>query len=538
MSETTSPSTESRVEQLPGQLAFEELAPKPDGRLHEAWKKFGGFICKTALWAGLGAGLGAIVAPAVSPSEVEVGPHDALVEPTIDGTVTIDLGPGDTLERPSDQLLGARITIKGLHGNNEHDDNDNVIDDNAAAYANLLSDTEQIKSDSMQAVIDKAKLGGLLGAITAAGLFGLLYFSHGPRRRHELSGFYHNNRRKLTAGILAGGLAFSTVGMAAWINSESDVAQATSSLKGTPLEGWTIESPYVREGVSEILGYIERNEQTAADFRSALAKETKQHPILGTDDASFTMVVVGNTKCNMVLPPSIGELVDLSGARYFVAPGDMVFSGSSVENTCVSSMAYHTKEAERITAMGNHSSDETEQAASEEGFVTLDRKPVRVSDRLFLGDDSPRRSGLAQDTVQEREETETEMGWQLATIACKQQDGVFAMVTNEPHAVEPSSESGCTTLNLTAGYETSLVEKIGGDGQISWYFTAGDATGTRDGTINLGEPNDVAEVSILKFNKQINQLLAYQTIKFLPDRRVEIASPVYGLYGFDVPPTG
>jgi hypothetical protein len=213
---------------------------------------------------------------------------------------------------------------------------------------------------------------------------------------------------------------------------------------------------------------------------------------LVADKNTFTAVVVGNIKCNMVLPQSIGAIAHESDASYLMVSGDMVFSGTSYEDTCVSSMAYHAShensDLHKVTSAGNHSSDETEKEATKDGFTALDRKVVSIGDRTFLGDDSPRRSVIAQGTHAERRETEAEMGQKIAELACEQKQPVFAIMFNEPHAAESSTETGCATLIVAAGEETSVAETTHADGTKSWYVIAGNATGTKAGSINLGNP--------------------------------------------------
>ena len=523
MTEVPEVSIESNVEQVPGQLAFEDLMPKTSEKLQTWWHKSRRFVGKMALVGALGFAAGAVVTPVIAPPEIVAGPHDATVNPTLDGQMTLDLGPADTATRPSNVYLGAHVTIKGLHG--DGDDQNTGISNSIGTYANLF-DPEKIRSDAVNAIKDRAIKGGVWGSFVLMSGFAALYDSYGERRRVELAESWLRHRRQFMPLGLAGSLALGSAGAFVWTESRSSQsAQASAELDGTPFEGWTVHSSLLRSGVAEFVNVLESNERTARAYETNLQKESKKSPILEADKTSFTVVVVGNIKCNMVLPPSMGEVVRESKSTYFIVPGDLPFSGSSFENSCVSSVAFRTKGVNKVISLGNHSSETTEEQTKHEDFTSLNRKPVTIDGRTFLGDDSPRRSAFAQGTTQERRETEREMGQDVANKACAHKEPMFAVIFNEPSAAQPSAERACATLVVAASEESSLVEITSPAGKKTWYFLAGDATGTSDESVNLGNPTDVQEITVLKFSKETAVLKARQTISFYPDHSVEIPQP-------------
>lgn len=246
---------------------------------------------------------------ATATAEASLGPHEARYEVTVDGEVTVDLGPLGTLviDSPAPAGIGVRVVVKEIpRGVDAFGDVDTLeaLADDLERYVQFFSAPEATITVAVRALVADAVTRTLvmataLGVVLVGGRWLL-----GPARRAELAAGVRAHRTVVAA------VAALVVVVPTTVTASTDralergpTAAASRVFDGTPLEGARITGRlagvidtyggYVvdayRENEEFYTGVQENllaawEERTLAEERAAAAREARRATAPGAQD--------------------------------------------------------------------------------------------------------------------------------------------------------------------------------------------------------------------------------------------------------------
>lgn len=200
-------------------------------------------------------------------ADLTLGPHEALYEVTVDGIVTIDLGPVGTIEvdSPAPLGLGVRATLKEIPADLEAVGSRTsleALDDDLAAYLQFFTGPQATIHHVTEALVaDAARRALVCAGLSVAGL-GALGLLLGRTRRTELLRRFAPHTVTL-AGAFVLVLVAATASNAAAARARLEAQPASTVFAGTSFEGARITgrlAGVIEEYGGKLLGMYETNE--------------------------------------------------------------------------------------------------------------------------------------------------------------------------------------------------------------------------------------------------------------------------------------
>lgn len=475
-----------------------------------------------------------------APTPVHAGPHNADINIAFDGNATVDGGPLGQIEKPIDIKiplldistgLGAKITVKDAPSLfNEDPNNLNFSNKNVRSYTNLFTDYEsdinEWKTEILGSWLAFAALGNLalLGAVSLRKKFGddeKIY-----RAINNLGG------QNLARAFLAASITLASFAPIIVQKSQSSPdANVSQAFNGTALEGAHVSGIMqflVNKLGADALKFIENTEDfydtAAANLRTAY----KNSAPLTANDSSFLAVTAFGWHCNIGgISRELSEVVSLYKPELYIDGGDMVFSGTELEDMCVKTVSDAVGDIDKVLSPGDHDSVTTIRQAEKYGFQVLDGKVQKIHGVPMLGDASARVTKFGEGIRPRHNQTEAEIGYDLMGKACSRLRSPL-LVVNEPGAAEASVEYGCADLAL-AGGRRNTYDTTG----LSPYFVSGSAGGAADSELTIGpiSGTNPAAINVMEIDKESGRVLRIQSVLTYGDKSVFIEEPVLTPFG-------
>ena len=418
-----------------------------------------------------------------SSAKIVLASHDAVVRPTFDGRVQLDMGPYLPDLRTSS---GGRVGVAVQMGKTKA----TTTPELAQRYATIAARPDA----EVRRVTDAVRGLGLTAALRAA-LIGLvpigLWVLVGPRRRAEL------RRPGWRSGVVVLWVAV-TVGTLAtqpW-RPDPEPAQTTRWLPvqdavpevavPSGLTGWEIQGGLVTQGTRRLLsslfdtydrskvfyaGVIERVDEIADQLREPVEDDT-------------VAVLVSDRHDNIGMDEVVRAVADEAGASVVLNAGDDTSTGEPWEEFSLSSLdtAFEGYDA-KVAVSGNHDNGTfVNRHLASLGWTHLDGEAVEPFGGVRItGVDDPRSSGLGT----WREETDlsfAEVKERIAEDVCEldeQGDRIATLLVHDANLGATALARGCTDLVL-AGHLHAQVgpdRVLGENGEFGYTYTNGTTGG-------------------------------------------------------------
>ncbi len=431
---------------------------------------------------------------------VVVASHDAVVTPTLDGSVVGRTGP----LRPDLRLTsGGPIGVDLLLGKTQSDS----VEELFARYAFIASEPETQVAKVADAVRDMAVSAALRGA--ALGLVPLAtWWLLGSHRRGQLFRGVRTRR-----GIL-GGVLLLAVPLLLWQPWASDEDTQESQGEWEPLEAFMagFAVPAEAEGIeirnSPTTVQTQRLIQSAVDtyekskdFYDRAAADAEDIAVRQPSEDETVALVVSDRHDNIGMDRVARAIGDRGGASVVLDAGDDTSTGQPWEAFSLDSLDGAFGDLDRYAVAGNHDTGPVGASYLDAlGWSLPDGSPVEAPwGGLLLGVDDPRSSGLG-DWRDETGLSFAEVGERLADAACDAEERISTLLVHDANLGREALDRGC--VDLVLGGHTHVQDgpdAVEGDGRTGYTFTNGTTGGAAYAIAIGSKPRRDADVTLVTY---------------------------------------
>jgi hypothetical protein len=424
-----------------------------------------------------------------STEELVLGSHDALVQPTLDGWVRLDMGPYlPDLRTPA----GGRIGVAVQMGKTTATTTPELAERYAAIAARPEAEVSRVEQAVTTIAVDAA-LGALAIGLTPIALWVLV----GPRRRAQLWRRRWRPVRdwRVSLAVVAAAALILMLVPKPW-DPEADRVRpdvwlpvqdaVTDVTVPQGLDGWEIQGGLVTRGTRRLLsslfdtydrskvfyaGVIDRVDAIAAELRQPEEDET-------------VAVLVSDRHDNIGMDRVVRAVADEAGATVVLSAGDDTSTGETWEAFSLDSLdsAFRGYDA-RVAISGNHDNGTfVDRHLKSLGWTHLDGKPVTAfGDVRITGVDDPRSSGLGT----WRDETDlsfAEVEERITDDVCgldEQDERIATLLVHDANLGRTALARGCTDLVLGGHVHAQIGpdRRVGTNAKAGYSYTNGTTGG-------------------------------------------------------------
>lgn len=434
-------------------------------------------------WLAVSIGAGLLIFLNSSTTTVLAG-HETTVQPTLDGSVTIELGPYlPGLRYPLDGTVGAQLLLGRTTAQN--------YDDLIERYAIIASQPQGQIERVRGAVVELARGAALDGAIVGLA-FPALWMLVGRRRRRELlrAGW---RRTTLVVLVVAGLVVLMirpwqggapVVGESRW-RPVADVLPAGVPVPEeiAPLQ---VDADLLTAGTRSLITSALDTYRSSLDFYGriidAVPDITSELRTPAEDET--VALIVSDRHDNIGMDPVARAIGDAAGATILLDLGDDTSVGGSWEAFSLESLDSAFADWEhRFVALGNHDNgDFVPEHFESLGFHVLDGEIVEVEDGLrLLGVPDPRSSGLGNWRSEPGISFDAQRQQLKETVCAADADGerISTLAVHDANLGNGALAAGCVDLvvggHLHVQEGPDLVESE--DGRRGYSYTNGTTGG-------------------------------------------------------------
>ncbi|HSX06546.1 MAG TPA: hypothetical protein VLG92_02405 [Candidatus Saccharimonadia bacterium] len=513
----------------------------------------------TLACSGLAGGIAGGVEAGVTPTGIELGPHQATAQFTpSDSRFRIDLGPLGSADRPSNwEMGGVKIVVKEIPvpANQTALGNAGAT---ASQYEQLLADPNHIEKAAIHTVATRIEHNSIEGAAlfgaAGLGLYGLTVRQrHRKQQTHasalqtisELENLTEEQRNTLLGGInttprswsrLCGGvmvasmLLLTACGDSSTQHTKAPDQTADHILDGTPLQGFRLHGALlellVDEGGGRLKDFIRTNntyyDQVAANFNHTFTEKFQETP-LAHDNLVYVLSISDN-HCNIGMDRVHGAIAKAFRVAGVIDSGDMTMSGTRAEEECVSSEADALTAPGRklLLAAGNHDSPTIEDLATKHGFSVLSLGTTTdLAGLKVMGTSDPNQSQVGVKIHPRGIETVTDVAGALARAARIQHPDI--LVAHEPEMIQPALDEGDAPFGIAGHTHTFVPPQETNQYTGSFMMIEGTSGGAKKDTLTIGPLQQTAVETVVVFDKTTKQAVGYYLIQTQPDQTVTIS---------------
>ncbi|MDN4174595.1 metallophosphoesterase [Nocardioides sp. SOB77] len=414
---------------------------------------------------------------------VSLASHDAVVRPTLDGTVVVRTGP----VLPDLRLdSGSRIGVDVRLGKTEATTLDELVQ--RYAYIGTQPEGPRVRVTGVVASMarDAAVRGGVIALVPL-----LVWAAVGRDRRREL---LRRGRswRGAVAVVLVAGLV--VVLLEPWRSDDEPVDDARAWVPFAQWLGASVPLPEELAGL-EVRGDVTTS-QTKRLVESAVDTymRSKQWYAAAAEDAAgldvrepaedeTVALLVSDRHDNIGMDEVARAIGDAGGATAVLDAGDDTSTGKPWEAFSLDSVTAAFEDLDRYGVAGNHDHGSfVRDYLADRGWTMLDASDGEVVDgpggAPLMGVDDPRSSGLGA----WRDETElsfTDVGERLADVVCDADERVATVLVHDANLGREVLDRGCADLvvgghlHVASGPE----QVVGENGEVGHSFTTGTTGG-------------------------------------------------------------
>jgi hypothetical protein len=499
---------------------------------------------------------------AFTPTDIELGPHQATAQVTLNNRIDFDFGLLGSASRQSGWIGGAgvKIVVKGIRVPADQSalaSASTVVDQ----YEQLLTNPKHIEANAERTVEHRIKNDAIEGS-ALLGAAGITLFSLADLRRRrkdaalsgaletiESAGISDTEKAKLRKAVLPSqeprnyrrAIALSTGVLLIGAACSGDYAQAHNApdpaaidhvLDGTPFQGFTINGELLRLVVDEagpkIKQYIETDQafydKTAANFRAAFAEKFSQTP--PGHAGLIYLLSVSDNHCNIGMDQVHANIAHAFEADAVIDTGDTTMGGTAAEAECVSAFADSIEHYKIpiIAIRGNHDSSTTEDQERKDGETVIgNNETIKGPGGLTImavGDARETRFGGGTKLYDPNYTIEDE-GNDLAKAAAKVHPDI--LLVHDPDAAIPSVTSGFTLLSLSGDTHHLSGPNLLNPTTGSYQFTEGTSGGAKPNALTVGPLQQAAIETVFVLDEQTHRPVGYYIVTSNPDTSVHIS---------------
>lgn len=502
--------------------------------------------CGGAAGAAIGAAEGAL-----TPTEIQVGPHRATAQLTFDNHLTIDLGPIGYATRATHWAMGTGVRVVAKEIPSPLDE---PATETAAAVANeyieLSANPAHVNQAATDTVVTRiwhdALAGGLIGGFIGGGL------SEPNRRRRQQrdkkfnddvetileSNISTDRKRSLVQSLspdrVPRNRKILAIGSALLLTAcagdhpipNNDTAYVDHELDGTPAQGFAIHGELLRLGVDtvapKVFTFIGGIRQYYSGIRKNLSNTFKnkfgENPI----DSNLDYVLsLSDEHCNIGMDDVHGDVARDFKVALTVDSGDMTMSGLAAEEECIAAEA-DAIEGPKAAVMGNHDSPTIAQSARKHGMFVVDNNQItQVGKFKLMGSADVNESTFGTGIHLRGSETVNDEAEKLKIAACAKQPDII--LQHEPEEAMPAIVAGCAPLAITGHVHNWHKPKVLNTTTGSMLFIEGTSGGAKQNTPTVTTLGKEATDTVFGFDRKTHRAVGYYLLKFQPDGAVSIS---------------
>lgn len=367
-----------------------------------------------------------------------LGPNETTIAVDYTGETRIDLGPlGNAYLPMSYGPVGVSITIGGIR---EAEGGHSLLSEQTLqAYLNLYHDPQEAMAGIRQQLIGNA----IRHTIPAEIVIALLMIGWTQRRRF-LSGRLVRMSRGRHAVLTY--IVVTTVTVAAVVAPTSGrpapARYPVTIADGTRFSGLTVDSDLLAElldrGIKGVEQMANRQNQAIKDYtKKTVGKlSKKQDRIAEPAEGEQMLFGFSDLHCNIAMTKFWTRVTKMTDPDAVFSTGDDTMNGTAAEQSCITNEMKIPGDRPFIDSPGNHDSQTTANQLKSAGATVLTGKATDIDGIKYLGDIDPEYNPpFSVDRVQERSETEAEMGKRMIQTAKGRNIDVIMM--HQPRATEP-----------------------------------------------------------------------------------------------------
>ena len=426
-----------------------------------------------------------------SSTEMVLASHDAIVHPTFDGRVRLDMGPYlPDLRTPSGGHIGVSVQM----GKTTATTTTELAQRYATIAARPDAEINRVKAEVVGLARD--------AAIRAAGI-GLLpiglWLIVGHRRRKEL---WRRVRRPDWQGeVRTAGIALGLTGVVLLLvtqpwRDEPERVQKTQWLPvqvaapevtvPADLDRWQIQGGLVTQGTRRLLSSLfDTYDKSKVFYQSVIERvDTVADRLHQPEDDETVAVLVSDRHDNIGMDEVVRKVADEAGATVVLDAGDDTSTGETWEEFSLASLNDAFKDYDtKVAISGNHDNGTfVNRHLKSLGWTHLDGKAVEpFGDVRITGVDDPRSSGLG-DWRDETGLTFDEVKETIADDVCtleEEGDRIATLLVHDANLGATALERGCTDLVLAGHLHVQVgpVRVVGENGKVGYRYTNGTTGG-------------------------------------------------------------
>lgn len=414
-----------------------------------------------------------------------IASHDAIVRPTLDGYVTLNLGPYlPNLRHPSGDRVGARIDL----GKTNLSTYEALIRRYAFIGSQPDGQIAKLRSTLTDTAIDSAVSGGLVG-LAAPGLWILL----GRRRRDQL--FRHITVRRVAITGLAAATGIVAITQP-WEQPGESVKQEIvwqsvgSALPDIPIpaaaQDLQVQGGLMTSGTKRLAESAFDTYSRSVNFYNQVAQDAQflSGQLRQPEEGETVALLLSDRHDNIGMDKVARVIADQGGATIVFDAGDDTSSGSAWEAFSLDSLAHAFEQFDdKYAIAGNHDHGSfVSDYLGELGFNSLEGEVVDGPDGIrLLGVDDPRSSGLGT-WRDEPGISFAEHSHRLADLACAHElddDRINTLLVHDANSGDEALERGCVDLVIGGHIHAQLgpTMVLGENGRTGYSYTNGTTGG-------------------------------------------------------------
>jgi predicted phosphodiesterase len=426
-----------------------------------------------------------------SSSEMVIASHDALVTPTLNGWVRLDMGPYvPDLRTRSEGRIGVVVQVRKTTASSTGE----LTQRYATIAARPGAEQRRITSEVSGLARDSALRAAGIGLLPIG-----LWLLVGHRRRKEL--WRRVRRPDWRAELETGGTALALIGAVVllvtqpwrpdpervtsdvWIPVQDAVADITVP---EDLRRWQIQGGLLTQDTRRLVASAFDSYDRSKVFFNGIKDRVPEiaDQLRQPDEGETVAVLVSDRHDNIGMDPVVRKVADEAGATVVIDAGDDTSTGETWEEFSLESLDKSFDGFDdRIFIEGNHDNGTfVKRHLSSLGWTHLNGKPVDAIDGVRItGVDDPRSSGLGSwrdatglsfDEVRER----------IADDVCKldeEGDRIATLVVHDANLGRTALARGCTDL-VVAGHvhrQIGPTRVVGDNGKAGYTYTNGTTGG-------------------------------------------------------------
>lgn len=363
-----------------------------------------------------------------------LGPNEVAIAVDYTGETRIDLGPlGNAYLPDSYGPVGLTITV---HGVRTPESGGSILSQQTlTSYLSIYNDPQEAIAGLRDSLIVDAVQHTVIAQLV------LMLIMTGWRvRQHFLSPRLVRMSRA-EQGVL--GYLMVLVVLAAVVIAPPPTEPAprypVKVSAGTRFDGLTVDSSLLADlidrGVKGLQTLAERQNAAIDQYvRTAGANLEEQADRIPAPGPNEQMIFgFSDLHCSLAMIDLWGKLISLSEPMQVFSAGDDTMNGTASERACITREVAMVGDRPFVNVGGNHDSDITERQMNAAGAQILNGRPVEIDEISYLGDDDPTYNPpLTVQRIQERDETQQELGERIMKVAAGRNIDVIAL--HEPYA--------------------------------------------------------------------------------------------------------